>query len=363
VVTRLVFENLKHRPVRTALSVVGIGVSVAMVLTLVGVSQGMLQESVRQKRGTGADIMIRPPGSALIGFSSDMKAGVVNLVREYPEVALATGTLVVPTGNVDSVTGVNLDEFGLLSGGFRYIEGGPFKNPDDVIIDEVMSKTKKLHVGDTFKNMLNRDWHICGVVESGKLARVFLPLPLLQDLAGRTNYVTVVYVKLKNPAQTDPVVKAFHERLPDYKLYSMEEFASLLSIDNIPMLRTFIDVVIGLGIIFGSVSVSLAMYTAVLERTREIGILKALGASPAYILRILLMETALLGVIGSLVGIAFTYGTRSMMNTFVPSMTTVIVPELWPIAICIAVTGALIGAIYPGLKAAKQDAIEAIAYD
>ena len=86
-ITRLVLENLKHRPVRTALSVVAIGVQVAMVLTLVGVSEGMLQESVRQKRGTGADILVRPPGSAIIGLSTDMPAKVVEVVREYPEVA------------------------------------------------------------------------------------------------------------------------------------------------------------------------------------------------------------------------------------------------------------------------------------
>ena len=348
---------------RTALSVVGIGVSVAMVLTLVGVSEGMLRESVRQKRGTGADIMIRPAGSSLLGFSSDMPAKWVDVVRQYPEVEMATGTLVVPTGNVDSVTGLDFEEFGRLSGGFHFIEGGPFQNPNDVIIDEVTSKMKKLHAGDTYKNMLNRDWHISGVVESGKLARVFLPLPLLQDLASRAKQVTVVYVKLKDPAQTDSTVTSFKQRLGDLKIYSMEEFASLLSIDNIPMLQTFIRVVVGLGIIFGAVTVSLAMYTAVLERTREIGILKALGASPAYILRLLLAETALLGVIGAIVGIVFTYGTRALMTAFVPSMTTVIVPELWPIAVCSAVAGALVGAIYPGLKAAKQDAIEAIAYD
>ena len=362
-ITRLVFENLKHRPVRTALSVIAIGVQVAMVLTLVGVSEGMLRESARQKKGTGADILVRPPGSSIIGISGDMSAKVVDIVREFPEVDLATGTLSVPTGNLDSVTGINLKEFGRMSGGFRYLEGGPFKNPDDVIIDEVTSKMKKLHVGGTFKNMLNRDWHVCGVVESGKLSRVFLPLPLLQDLGSRSNLVTWVFVKLKDPSQTDAVVKAFHQRLTDYKIYSTEEFASLISIDNIPVLKTFINVVIGLGLFVGFLVVFLSMYTAVLERTREIGVLKALGASPGYIMRILLAETALLAIIGSVVGIAFTYGTRGIMNTFVPSMTTVIVPGWWPIASCIAVTGSLIGAIYPGLKAAKQDAIEALAYD
>ncbi len=348
---------------RTGLSVVAIGVQVAMVLTLVGVSQGMLQEQARQKRGTGADILVRPPGSSIIGFSSDMSAKIVDVVREFPETEMATGTLVQPTGNIDSVTGVNLEEFGRMSGGFKFLEGGPFKGENDVIIDEVTSRMKKLHVGDKFPNMLNRDWNVAGVVESGKLARVFLPMAQLQDLAGKTNKVTWVFVKLKDPSKADEVAALFKQRLNDYKVYTTEEFASLISIDNIPMLKTFINVVIGLGLFVGFLVVFLSMYTAVLERTREIGILKALGASPAYILRILLAETALLAVIGSVTGIAFTYGTRWIMNVFVPSMTTVIVPSWWPIASCIAISGALIGAIYPGLKAAKQDAIEALAYD
>jgi putative ABC transport system permease protein len=120
---------------------------------------------------------------------------------------------------------------------------------------------------------------------------------------------------------------------------------------------------VGLGVFVGFLVVFLSMYTAVLERTREIGILKALGASPAYILRVLLSETVLLAVIGSVVGIGFTYGTQWIMNTFVPSMNTVIVPEWWPRAASIAIVAALIGATGPGWKAAKQDAIEALAYD
>jgi len=93
-ITRLVIENLKHRPLRTAISVVAIGVQVAMVLTLVGVSRGMLQEQARQKRGTGADVLVRPPGSSIIGFSMDMPAKIVDVVRGFPEVAQAYGTLV-----------------------------------------------------------------------------------------------------------------------------------------------------------------------------------------------------------------------------------------------------------------------------
>ena len=110
--------------------------------------------------------------------------------------------------------------------------------------------------------------------------------------------------------------------------------------------------------------VFLSMYTAVLERTREIGVLKALGASPGLILNILLRETALLAVAGSILGIALAYGTRALIASLMPgTLIQAIVYDWWPIAAAIAIVGALLGAVYPGLKAARQDAIEALAYE
>jgi putative ABC transport system permease protein len=116
-------------------------------------------------------------------------------------------------------------------------------------------------------------------------------------------------------------------------------------------------------VIVGFLVVFLSMYTAVLERTREIGILKALGASPGYIMGILLRETLVLAVSGAIAGILMSYGTRWIMKVFVPTMPMLIVYSWWPWAAIIALSGSLIGAIYPGLKASRQDAIEALAYD
>jgi putative ABC transport system permease protein len=130
------------------------------------------------------------------------------------------------------------------------------------------------------------------------------------------------------------------------------------------MLREFIDVIIGLGVLIGFLVVFLSMYTAVLERTREIGILKALGASPGLILNLLMRETALVAILGAALGIGFSYLSRWAIQTAAPgSLTQAIVPEWWPKAAAIALGGALLGAAYPGLKAARQDAIEALAYD
>lgn len=361
---KLVVENLKHRPVRTLLSVLAIGVEVTMMLTVVGLSRGMLEDSQRRARGAGADIWVRPPGSAAIGFSSaPMSEKIVDFLRKQAHVVAATGSVTHPIGGINTVMGLDLDEFDRMSGGFKYIEGGPFTGPDQIIVDERYARQNKLHAGDTME-VMNRQWHVVGIVEPGKLARLVVPLRQLQDLTGNTGKLTQAYVKLDNSANTKKVIDSLEAQLKDYQIYSIEEFTSMFSVHNIPGLRAFIGVIIGLSVIVGFLVVFLSLYTAVLERTREIGILKSLGATRSFILAVLLRETALLAVIGSLLGIVLTFGTRWAVATFVPaSLTQQVVPDWWPIAGLIALTGAVMGAAYPGWKAANQDAIEALSYE
>jgi putative ABC transport system permease protein len=362
-VNRLVFENLKHRPVRTLLSAVAIGVGVTLILTLVDVSHGMLGDIGERSRGTGADIAVRPSDSSIISMSSgsSMPEKLVNIVREQPHVALATGSLVQLVGPLDSVAGIHLDEFNKLSGGFRYLEGGRFQGPDDLVLDEIAAKSRHAHAGQTITE--GRKWHVTGVVESGKMSRMFTDLATLQDVYSAPGRISVIWVKADDPANVSAVKDELKEVLKGYNVYSMEEMTSLLTADNIPILKNFTYVVIGIAGVIGFLFVFLSMYTAVLERTREIGILKALGASPGYILGMLLRETILLAIGGTLAGILMSYGTQALLDAFYPTMTSVIVKAWWPWAAVIALTGSVIGAVGPGLKAARQDAIEALSYD
>jgi putative ABC transport system permease protein len=361
---RLVFENLKHRPVRTLLSAIAIGLQVTIILTLVGVSNGMLDDVKTRSRGTGADILIRPPDSTLIGNSGNISEEIVGAVREVPHVTLATGTLVQPIGNLDSITGIHLDEFNQMSGGFDYLEklgDNPFQQPNDLMVDEVYARSNKLHVGQIKE--FGRPWRVTAVVGSGKLSRMFAEIRALQQMFSARGMISMVLVKVDDPANIQPVLAALRAKLETYKIYTVEEYVSLISADNIPMLKEFTGVVVGIGVVGGFLVVFLSMYMVVLERTREIGILKALGASPGYILGILLRETVLLAIAGTIAGILMTYGTQQLMNRFVPTMTQETVMSWWPWAALIALTGSLIGAIYPGLKAARLDPIEALSYD
>jgi putative ABC transport system permease protein len=205
---------------------------------------------------------------------------------------------------------------------------------------------------------------VSGIFESGKLARICAKLDVLQSLTSNSKKLSQIYLKVDDPKHAQSVVNDLRDKMPDYFIYTMEEFTSLLTINCVGLLRNFIGVVIGIAVIVGFIVVSLAMYTAVLERTREIGILKALGASSSYILNLLIRETILIAIIGTLVGIIMTYGTQWLMIHAVPaSLTQETVFKSWLIAGAISVVGALLGAIFPGWKAVKQDVIQALSYE
>lgn len=360
-INRLVFENLKHRPVRTLLTAIAIGVQVTLILTLVGLSYGMLDDLGKRAQGTGADLMVRPPDSTVIGFNGNMPEKIVNVVNAQPHVAVATGALMQPIGGIDYITGINLEEFDKMSGGFEFLSGGPFQHPDDLIVDDVYARSHKAHIGTVVD--LGKPWRVCGIVVAGKLTRTFAELKVVQERYSAENQITTIYVKVDNAANIPAVQSELEEKLPTYKVYNMAEYVSLVSVNSVPMIHEFTNVVIGVGLVIGFLVVFLSMYTAVLERTREIGILKALGAGPGYIVDMLMRETILLSILGTIAGIAMTYGVRSLLAVFVPSFITEIVYAWWPFAAILAVIGSVIGALYPGLKGARQDAIEALSYD
>jgi putative ABC transport system permease protein len=363
-VNRFVLSNLARRPVRTFLSVLAIAVEVTMILTLVGVSYGTLDGTARRARGVGADILIRPPGSSIISLSTaPMSDKLVSIVASGPHVTMATGTVVQPLQGLDTVTGLDLDQFARMSGGFRFLDGGPFQKDDDVLVDEFYARQKGLRVGDKL-DLLGHDWHVAGVFESGKLARICLRLPVLQKLTGNPNHLSQIYLKVDKSDHVQDVVNDLRKTLPGYPVYTMEEFTSLLSISSVGLLRNFIGVVIAVAVVVGFIVVSMAMYTAVLERTREIGVLRALGASSSFIFSLLLKETLLLALTGTCMGIVLTYFAQwSLEHIGRSGLTQETVYAWWPIAGAIAVIGAVLGTLAPAFKAIRQEVTQALSYE
>jgi len=365
---KLVLENLKHRPMRSLLSILLIGVPVTLILCLVGLSHGFIEDSQRRARGVGADILIKPKSSSMLTLGYTMPQALVEYFRKQPHVQIATGVLNATVEGVTlGATGILPDEFNAMSGGFKYIEGGPLNGPDDTVVDDYYASQKGYKPGHKVK-MLNREWRISGIMERGKLAHIVVPLATLQEQTGNQGKISQIYLKLDDPANTDAVVKDLKSRaeLEGYEgsIFALAEYMSLLTVDNIPALRGFIIVIVAIGVVIGFSVVCLSMYMAVLQRTREIGILKSLGGSKGFILGLILTEAVMLGVGGTILGIIMSYGAYWLIHVLQPaSLPMIIVYDWWPKAGAITIVGAVLGSLYPGLTAATQDPIEALAYE
>lgn len=366
-INKLVIENLKHRWVRTLLCALVVGVQVMSILTLIGLSRGLLQDSAERAKGTGADIILKPDTQGTFSLSSgQLDEKFVPFVAKQPDVVDAVGVLTLNVQLITVMNGVNIPAFQKMASGLRFLQGGPPQAPDDLIVDTYYAEQNKLHVGSPIK-LLNHDWRVCGIIRGGVLGHLMVQLSTLQRLTGNATppRVSEILVKIDDPSKTNEEVNRLNLLLKgNLRGISMADLQSQFTVNSFPELKAFIGIITALAVVVGFLVVFLSMYTAVIERTREIGILKALGAKPLTIVDILVREAIVLALAGCVIGILLSFGSKSVITMLMPASLRVInVPEWWPISAAIAIGGALLGAVYPGVKAARQDAIEALAYE
>ena len=137
----------------------------------------------------------------------------------------------------------------------------------------------------------------------------------------------------------------------------------MLTPEHLPAFTIALNVVISIAVIIGFLVIFQSMYTAVMERTREIGILKSLGASKGYIINVVLRESALITVCGIVLGMIFTQAIHAWMSYRFPTLPFFATTDWWFKGAAIALTGGILGAIYPAFKAASKDPIDALAYE
>lgn len=366
-ILKLAWENVRFRPMRTLLSMLLIAFSVTSILTLKGMTNGFLENALQRNEGVGADLIFRPKESSVLSSFNGipMSEKFVAKLAQEPHVVAATGVAYQPIGGAgfDSVCGIDAASFNRLSGGFVFLEGHPLAKADDILLDQYYAQQAHARAGGTI-SVLKREWHVAGIVQPGKLAHLFVELPVLQDMMGSAGNVSAIYLKLDNPADADLVKKQLDAKYVGYPIYTMKDMQALYSVNNVPLLKYFTDTVLISSVLFGFIVVALSMYMAVLQRTREIGILKSLGASKNFVMAMILAEAGALGVGGTIAGIILSFGTRFLLDNLArASFPQAIVVEWWPIAGAIAVAGALLGAIFPGALAVRQDPIEALAYE
>jgi putative ABC transport system permease protein len=365
---KMVVANLVHRPIRSVISIVAIALEVTLILLIVGLCYGIMNDSKNRTAGIGADVIVQPPGSSfLAGISgAPVSVKIADILGRMPHVKVVSPVVwqIVTGGGLEVIDGIDLPSFEALGGPFQYLQGGPFQGPNDVLVDDYIARQRHVHVGDTME-ILNDKFRVAGIVENGRGARKFLPIATLQDLMGAKGKASVFYVKLDDPAHADAVVAAVKAQsgMERYSVLSTPDYLSMMTPSHLPGFRPFIGVVIGVSLIIGFLVIFQSMYTAVMERTREIGILKSLGASKLYIVNVILRETVLLALAGIAVGISISLAARLGIQHRWP-LVHIDKSNLWMMrATIIAIAGAAAGAIYPAFKAAQKDPIDALAYE
>jgi putative ABC transport system permease protein len=360
---RMFWGNLAARPLRCSLSILAIAIQVLLVLMIVGMTSGVIADWGKRVEGVGADIIVQPPNASIFfAFSSAvMQESFGDEIEKLPSVDVVAPTLMMTDPKTLMIIyGIDYKRFNALSQGFIVRAGAPPEGPDEAIADDIAAQTRHLKVGDTV-TLVNRQFKISEIVAHGKGARFFVPLKTAQDAMGAEKRVSVFFVRSKG--DTEATRTEILKLNPQNRVRSMSEYVSLMSSSKLPELKPFIRTMVVLGIVVSFLVVLMNMHTMVMERTREIGILKALGFTRFEIVQMLLGETAVLAIVGSLVGIGITFLTQAILKETSPSLPILLSPGWVLASIGLALLGAALGATVPAIRASSYDPVEALAYE
>jgi putative ABC transport system permease protein len=365
---KLVIANLLHRPLRSVISVLAVAIEVVMILSIVAIFMGMLDDQKQRTNGIGADLIVAPSNATFMNGVSGAPIPIrlTDVFRKMPHVAVASPVIsnFSMSGSVEILYGIDYPSYNALKP-FVFLSGGPFKDPFDVIVDDVFAHAAPgHHVGDSI-SILNHSFRICGIVESGKGGRKLIPIETMGSLMGADGRASVIYLKSDDPVNDHLIIQEIHATcgLENYKVQTMADLIALYTPSRFPGFDLALRVVISIAVVVGFLVIFQSMYTAVLERTREIGILKSLGSSKMTIVSVVLRETGVLAVAGVLVGIAATYGVRELLHLKFSTFSFELTAAWFGWGSLIAFVGALAGALYPAWMAARKDPIDALAYE
>jgi putative ABC transport system permease protein len=364
---KLVLGNILYRPMRSAISVLAVAIEVIMILSIVAIMMGQVQGAANETSGVGADIIVRPPNASFISAvgGAPVPAKVATVLAKLPHVAVASPVIADfnMSGAVQTLYGIDFASYNALRP-FVFLTGKPFQGPNDALVDDLYSRSHHTHVGDTIR-LLNHNFTVSGIVEHGKGSRVFLPLRTLGTLMGTPDNASLFYLRSDNPKYEQAILQEIHNApgLSTYQAQTLEEWMSMMTPEHLPGFNIALNVVIGIAVIVGFLVIFQSMYTAVMERTREIGILKSLGASKLYIVNLVLREATMVAIAGIVLGIVLTQLLKVDMSVQFPTLLFLVTNQWRLYAAVIALIGSILGGLYPAWKAASKDPIDALAYE
>jgi putative ABC transport system permease protein len=366
--TSLVWANVRHRKTRSVLCVAAVGIGIALLLVLSGLCRGMIAESAQRMRNTGASIIIQPRGAsgllAFKGSSLPVKYGVE--LQKVPGVTAACPVLTWTT-TIEKVIyviyGIDLTNYEAVGGRLQIVKGRPWGDGRELLLDTRLADANGYRVGDEIP-LLGKSFTISGIFKSGVGARVYVPIETLQNSLHLEGMCSLFFLKtdvVENRSVSD-IAGDIERRFPALTANALDRYEDVM-VNEVTGLNEFFSVITTTALVISFLVILLTMYTTIVERTREIGILRSLGATRAYIIRMVIKESVLLCAMGALAGSAFTIIARLWLAAYHPLLTLEITASGFLRAAALGVAGGILGALYPGLRAARIDPVEALTYE
>ena len=356
----LVLANLKTRPFRTMISIVGVALGVILVMLFTGLARGMSEDMAKRAANWKAEIVFTRPGAMEITSSNASVS--TTYAKRLLEIEGVQSTVPViryitpdTTGRwgIRQLDGVEWQPFAEMNE-IRLVAGRAPTANDEIVVDERQVEDDKINVGDTMELFGDKHYKIVGIFAPPSGARIKMSLAAMQN-ALETDKCTYILVKIKEGANVEEVAARINEQLPGNKINLTRDLI-IDAQDRIPALKTFLRVLVALGAFVSVVFVLLSMYTTITERRKEIGILKSLGASKAFIIKVIEGEALLIGILGVLLGFLTSFLAsyiiqKSFDLQFEFSANWILTAAL------IALGGSLIGALYPAWRASDIDPV------
>jgi len=362
----LVTSNIRQRPIRTLVSVAGVALGVALVMLFTGLARGMSNDLQRRASNVRAELIFMRPGAVqLTATTANLDTRYVDRLKTIDGVEEALPVIRhIFQGSrgfgFEQIDGVPWDAYERMNG-ISLAEGRGPQGLNEVVIDATKARNNNLRVGDPIKPFGTDDYRIVGIYSPESGARVKMTLEAMQKAVESEGKCTFIFVKLRNPEQLDAMAARIDRELPGNTIQPTRDVFTSFE-KNIPYLGVFLRVLVGLAAVVSALVVMLAMYTTITERTREIGILKAMGASRGYIVGVIEKEAILISFIGLIAGFILSL----VAGYFIQRSYGLIFEYSWQwalVAAAIGLVGGVLGALYPAWRASNLDAVNALAYE
>ncbi|MCD4671165.1 MAG: ABC transporter permease [Anaerolineaceae bacterium] len=371
---KMVIRNLLRRKTRTLLTLLGISVGVAAIIGLGTMAEGLDAGYDSMLSGSNADLVLSQPDVMDISMSS-VEAEIANELEAMPEVEEVSGMLQgfmqAEASPVFFIFGYSedsfiLDRFNIIRGTGLYDRAAQQGKGKPVILGSAAAESFKKDVGDSIR-LGSSTYRVVGIYQTGQSFEdggSVLPLEEAQILLGKSRQVSLFYIRLKDNAERESVQSRVERRWPDLTLSSTSEYADQQVMGD--FMKVYVWVIAGLAIVLGGVGMANAQLMAVFERTREIGVLRAVGWTRKRVLRMILLEALVVSVIGGLLGIGlgwlFLVISSDFMALFGTSSTNIGIDLIIQAVVTVLLLG-LAGGLYPAMRAANLQPIEALRYE